>query len=131
VRSRVRERLRLRTPVQTTDPAALDAYAGELRPVVASLRALAEDATAPADKRVHSRVHLRSSMLKGLRELEARVDAASPPEHADPRRLRRLPKLLTVWPSRRSPPIGNDVAGSAYLYSRSQVPRYFFSRAMT
>jgi hypothetical protein len=79
VRSRLRERLQLQAPVQTSDPAARAAYAGELRPVVASLRALAEDATSPADKRVHSRAYLRSGMLKGLRELEARIDAAAPP----------------------------------------------------
>jgi hypothetical protein len=79
VRSRLRERLRLRAPVETTDPAALAKYAGELRPVVAALRALAEDATSPADKRVHSRAYLRCGMLKGLRELEARIDAAAPP----------------------------------------------------
>ncbi len=79
MRSRVRERIRLRAPVQTSDPAALAAYAGGLRPVVASLRTLAEDATSPADKRVHSRAYLRSGMLKGLRELEARIDAAAPP----------------------------------------------------
>jgi hypothetical protein len=83
-RSRVRLRERLRAPVQTTDPAALAAYAYELRPVVASLRALAEDATVPPSKRVHSRAFLRSEMLKALRVLEARLDAAAPLEHADP-----------------------------------------------
>jgi hypothetical protein len=82
VRSRVRERLRLRTPVQTTDPAALAAYATELRPVVLLLRELAEDATAPSDKRVHSRAFLRRDMLRALRELEARLDAATAPPPA-------------------------------------------------
>jgi hypothetical protein len=82
-RSRVRERERLRRPVETTDPAALASYAGELRPVVTSLRALAEDATAPTSKRVHSRAFLRGGMLRGLRQLEARIDVADP-EHADP-----------------------------------------------
>jgi hypothetical protein len=79
VRSRVRERLRLRAPVVTTDPEGLAAYAGELRPVVMLLRELAEDATAPSDKRVHSRAFLRRDMLRALRELEARLDAAAPP----------------------------------------------------
>jgi hypothetical protein len=82
-RSRVRERERLRALVQITDPAALAAYASELRPVVAKLRTLAEDATLPPAKRVHSRASLRDGMLRGLRELEARIDAAAP-EHADP-----------------------------------------------
>ncbi|MRG95590.1 hypothetical protein [Polyangium spumosum] len=77
-RSRVRERERIRAAVQTTDPAALAVYAGELRPVVASLRALAEDATAEPSKRVHARSFLRRELLRGIRELEARIDAASP-----------------------------------------------------
>jgi hypothetical protein len=81
VRSRLRERLRLRAPVETTDPAALAAYAKQLRPVVVLLRELAEDATAPADKRVHSRAFLRRDMLRALREVEARLDVA---EHGDP-----------------------------------------------
>jgi hypothetical protein len=73
------EGVRLRAPIQTTDPAALAAYAGELRPVVASLRALAEDATARPALRVHSRAYLRRDMLRDLRELEARLDAAALP----------------------------------------------------
>jgi len=77
-RSRVRARERLRAPVETTDPAALAAYASALRPVVATLRALAEDATLPASKRVHGRLYLRGAMLKSLRALEARLDAAAP-----------------------------------------------------
>ena len=80
-RSRVEKRARLRAPVETSDPAALAAYAAELRPVVASLRTLAEDATRPATKRVHSRVFLREGMLKALRVVETRLDAA---EHGDP-----------------------------------------------
>jgi hypothetical protein len=83
-RSRVRERERLRALVQTTDPAALAAFADELRPVVAGLRALAEDATAAPSKRVHSRTFLRSGMLKGLRTLEARLGAAAPPVPTTP-----------------------------------------------
>ena len=39
----------------TTDPFALAAYATALRPVVAELRTLAEDATAEPSKRVHAR----------------------------------------------------------------------------
>lgn len=77
-RSRVRERERLRAPVETSDPAALAMYAGALRPVVASLRALAEDATAAPSQRVHSRAYLRRDMLKRIREIEARIDAAAP-----------------------------------------------------
>jgi hypothetical protein len=76
-RSRVVERERIRAAVETTDPAGLAAYAGELRPVVTSLRALTEDATAAPDKRVHSRAFLRKEMLKGIRELEARLDVAA------------------------------------------------------
>lgn len=82
-RSRVRERERLRAPVQTTDPAALRAYAGELRAIVTKLRPLAEDATARPSQRVHSRALLRKGILRGIRELEARIDAAAPPEHGD------------------------------------------------
>ena len=82
-RSRVRERERLRAPVQTTDPAALASFAGELRPVVTKLRELAEEATARPAERVHSRLFLRTHALKALRELEARLDAAAP-EHGDP-----------------------------------------------
>ncbi|MRG95769.1 hypothetical protein [Polyangium spumosum] len=77
-RSRVRDRARLRAPVETTDPAALAAYAGTLRPVVASLRALVEDATAAPSQRVHARAFLRREILRGIRELEARIDAATP-----------------------------------------------------
>ena len=77
-RSRVRERERIRAAVQTTDPAALAAFAGTLRPVVTNLRTLVEDATAAPSKRVHARAFLRREMLKGLRELEARIDAAAP-----------------------------------------------------
>ena len=77
-RSRVRERARLRAPVETTDPAALAAYAGTLRPIVAGLRTLVEDATAAPSKRVHARAFLRREMLRGIRELETRIDAAAP-----------------------------------------------------
>ena len=76
-RSRVRERERIRAAVQTTDPAALAAYARLLRPVVTNLRALVEDATATPDERVHSRVFLRRETLKSIRELEARIDVAT------------------------------------------------------
>jgi hypothetical protein len=69
--------------VQTTDPAALAVYASELRPVVAKLRVLAEDATARPSQRIHSRALLRKGILRGIRELEARIDAAAPPEHGD------------------------------------------------
>jgi hypothetical protein len=75
-RSRVRERERIRAAVQTTDPAALAAYAELLRPVVTSLRALVEDATAPPSDRLHSRVFLRREALKKLRELEVRIEVA-------------------------------------------------------
>ena len=76
-RSRVVERERIRAAVQTTDPAALAAYAEQLRPVVASLRALVEDATAEPSKRVHARTYLRENMLKKIRELEARIVATT------------------------------------------------------
>lgn len=83
-RSRIRERARLSAPVETTDPAALAAYASAMRPVVANLRVLAEDATARPSQRQRARVALRRDMLRGIRELEARLDAAAPPEHGDP-----------------------------------------------
>lgn len=77
-RSRVRERERIRAAVETTDPAAMAAYAGELRPVVTNLRTLIEDATAEPSKRVHARPYLRRELLKSIRELEARIEAAAP-----------------------------------------------------
>jgi hypothetical protein len=77
-RSRVRLREALRAPVETTDPQALAAYAKCLRPVVATLRELAEDATAA--RPMYSREYLREEMLKSLRVLEARIDAAAPPD---------------------------------------------------
>lgn len=76
-RSRVRERERIRAAVQTTDPAALAAYAELLRPVVANVRALAEDATATPSQRVRSRVFLRREILRSIRELEARIEVAA------------------------------------------------------
>ncbi len=76
-RSRVRERERIRAAVQTTDPAALASYAGTLRPVVANLRALVEDATAAPSQRVHARAFLRRELLRGIRELEARINTAA------------------------------------------------------
>jgi hypothetical protein len=81
-RSRVRLREILHAPVITTDPAALAAYASQLRPVVATIRELAEDATAA--KPIFSREHCREQILKAIRVLEARLDAAAPPEHGDP-----------------------------------------------
>jgi hypothetical protein len=81
-RSRVRLREALRAPVETTDPAALAAYAKQLRPVVATIRELAEDATAA--KPVYSREHCREQILKAIRVVETRLDVAAPPEHGDP-----------------------------------------------
>lgn len=77
-RSRVRDRERIRAAVQTTDPAAMAAYAGALRPVVTNLRTLVEDATAEPSKRVHARSFLRREILRGIRELEARIEVAAP-----------------------------------------------------
>jgi hypothetical protein len=76
-RSRVRLREALRAPVETTDPAGLAAYAKHLRPVVATIRELAEDATAA--KPVYSREHCREQILKANRVVEARLDVAAPP----------------------------------------------------
>ncbi len=81
-RSRIRRRLAQRAPIDTTNPAAVVAWAGTVRPVVASLRALAEEATDRPAMRAHSRVFLRTAMLKSLRELEARLDAVAPPQGA-------------------------------------------------
>lgn len=77
-RSRVRLREALRASVETTDPTGLAVYAKHLRPVVATIRELAEDATAA--KPVYSREHCREQILKALRVIEARLDAAAPPE---------------------------------------------------
>jgi hypothetical protein len=55
--------------VETTDPQALAAYAEYLRPVVATLRTLAEDATAA--RPMYSREYLREEMLKAIRVLDA------------------------------------------------------------
>jgi hypothetical protein len=89
-----RERLRKRAPVETTDPAGLAVYAGSLKPLVMNLRALAEDATVLREsEQVHSRAFLRRGMLRSLRELEARIEAAAPPEHADPAGLGGSPAL--------------------------------------
>lgn len=80
MRGKHQKKLRIQALVQTAD---LATYAAELRPFVAELRALAEDATAAPSIRVHSRAHLRKHLLRKLREVEARLDAAipSPPEH--------------------------------------------------
>jgi hypothetical protein len=83
-RSRVRERERIRAAVQTTDPAALAAYANLLRPVVTNLRMLVEDATSAPSLRVHARTYLRREMLKGLREIETRIRAANPSDQGGP-----------------------------------------------
>lgn len=50
--------------------------------VVASLRSLAEDATAP--RPMFSREYLREELLKALRVVEARLDAAAPPSAPAP-----------------------------------------------
>jgi hypothetical protein len=80
MRSKHRKQAQIKALVATGD---LAAYAAEIRPFVAELRALAEDATAPPGERVHSRPFLRRDILKKLREVEARLDAAipSPTEH--------------------------------------------------
>jgi hypothetical protein len=76
-RSRVRARDRRQRVVDTTNAAALVAWAYTLRPIVTSIRAMAEDATAPPRHRVHSRVYLRATILGHIRELEARIDAVA------------------------------------------------------
>lgn len=78
-RSRVRKREHIRRPVELTTAA----YAAALRPVVANLRTLAEDATARPSQRQRARVALRRDMLKSLRALEARIDVADP-QRGDP-----------------------------------------------
>jgi hypothetical protein len=83
--SRERERRCKRAPVETTDPAGLAAYAAGLRPFVARLRALAEDATVQREgEQVYSRAFLRRRMLRNLRVLEARIALAAGPEPAAP-----------------------------------------------
>jgi ribosomal protein S12 methylthiotransferase accessory factor YcaO len=81
MRTRAREKLRLRATIKTTDPESLAAFASALKPTVAILRTLAEDATARPSQRQRARVALRRDMLKSLRELEGRLEAAAPPEH--------------------------------------------------
>ncbi len=80
-RSRIarKERLVAAATVETTDPAALAVYANSLRPYLATLRTLAEDATAPTGTRVHSRTYIRAEVLRTLRVLEVRINAAAPP----------------------------------------------------
>ena len=80
-RNRTNAKIREAAAVQTTDPAALATYAKGLRAAVATIRALAEDATLPPSKRVHARAFLRDGMLKAIREVETRLDVA---EHGDP-----------------------------------------------
>jgi hypothetical protein len=84
MRTRARERERLRAIVKTTDPETLAAFAAALKPAVATLRALAEDATARPSQRQRARLALRRDMLKSLRELEGRLDAAALPKHGAP-----------------------------------------------
>jgi hypothetical protein len=73
MRGKHQKKLRIQALVQTAD---LATYAAELRPIVTELRALAEDATACPTLRVHSRPFLRKRILRKLREVEARLDAA-------------------------------------------------------
>ena len=82
-RSRVRPREALRAPVETlSDPAALARYAAELRPVVATIRSFAEDATAgEASSDSRERTEPGAESLKALRVVETRLDVA---EHGDP-----------------------------------------------
>lgn len=83
-RSRVEKRERLRRPVETTDPAGLAAYAAELRPVLGRVLALADDATLPDDQRIYSRAYARRGIMKGLHEIEARIEAAAPTVETEP-----------------------------------------------
>ncbi len=80
---RLRKEEHLRALVSTTAPAVLARYAGEPRPIVASLRAGVEDATLPASQHQRARLALRKDMLRSLRAIEDRLDAAAP-EHGDP-----------------------------------------------
>jgi hypothetical protein len=63
-------------------PIELTAYASALRPLVAQIRKLADDATAAPGERVHTRGYLRGKVLRALRELEVHLDAAAPREPA-------------------------------------------------
>ncbi len=80
-RNRTNAKIRKAAAVETTDPAAIATYAKGLRPVVASLRTLAEEATARPAQRIHTRAFLRDGMLRALREVETRLDVA---DHGDP-----------------------------------------------
>jgi hypothetical protein len=84
--SRVRERERRRAlaAVDMADPAQRATWGGELVPVVATLRQLADEATARPADRTHSRHFLRRSLFKALRELEARLDVAMHAPDAQP-----------------------------------------------
>jgi hypothetical protein len=59
-------------------PTDLAAYAAALRPAVATLRRLADEATARPSVRVYTRTHVRRGILRALRELETRIEAVAP-----------------------------------------------------
>jgi len=78
-RSRVRERERLRAPVDITSPAALIVWAHSLRPLVTGIRKLADEGTLPPAQRTYGRRFVRRGIMKSLRELEARLAVVAPP----------------------------------------------------
>lgn len=67
-------RARILSKVPLSDAASL---AVALRPLMAELRALAEDATADPSKRIHARAFLRQALLRSFREVESHLDVAA------------------------------------------------------
>jgi hypothetical protein len=55
--------------LRANTPRDVGPFAAALRPVVATLRKLTEEATGRPSVRVHSRTHLRRGILRALREL--------------------------------------------------------------
>ena len=79
MRSEMRATIRKPSPVPPDlTPEALATWAGEVLAVVALVRQLSEDATAPAGERVRSRKYLRRMLCRRLRDLEARVRVLCP-----------------------------------------------------
>ena len=76
-RSRAKERARLRVPVDRTDPQAIATWADNLRPLVVTLRGLAEEATLPPAHRTYTRLFVRRRLLRAILDLDARLDAVA------------------------------------------------------
>jgi hypothetical protein len=72
-----KERARLRVPIDRADPQAMTAWIHGLRPLVADIRGLAEEATLPPAHRRYARVFLRRRLLRAVLAMEARLEAVA------------------------------------------------------